>query len=450
LPAEIRPFEEEAMNMRKRCSIRLSATAATIVLLAQTSGRAADNSTMPISAPTLGVTVTLPPLFEPTIQSVGALAAAGETALKTYRSDARVESIRAALARTLLASVPATIILDKASADPTLGENTILCGPREGYASEELYESYLSTLVQNIDAVSNKVIADSTILDALKLLFASSSYTITDMVGVDPQTVADVGTKSKVACEADLKSYAKDYYGVDMPVAARFDAAAPAAAGGGGADLSFFGPVGTLISTFIGVIQPILTQAASAVDQQHREQAIRTALVDNEPKVAAAGEQLANAIDNYLAATRHRLAGAFVEQLVSIRTMQIDLSKVEECKIVKPENRSPSGAPDPAFIGCWSAAWAKLQPQVDKLKTMGEDYDAFVDAGTKTAKQQFATIMANYKEIQAGDEAIPISHVFDEITQFINFANAITNAVSKSNVDKLKSEAATVEKTVSQ
>jgi hypothetical protein len=437
------------MDMPTKRSIQLSALAVMIVISAKTGGRAADNSAAPISAPTLGVTVTLPPLYEPTIQSVGTLAASGATALKTYRSDARAQPIRAALSRALLAAAPVTITLDKTNADPTLGEIAILCAPRGGYASEELYQNYLNTLVQNIDAVSNKVVADSTILDALKLLLASSSYTITDTVGIDPKTVADVGAKNKAACEADLNSYAKDYYGVDMPVAGHIDAAASTAAGGG-IDLSFFGPWGTLLGTFIGVIQPVLTQAAGAVDQQHREQAIRTALVDNESKVADAGEQLANAIDNYVVASRHRLAGAFVEQLVSIRTTQIDLSKVEECKTVKAANRSPSGAPDPAFIGCWSAAWAKLQPQVDKLKTMGENYDAFVDAGTKSARQQFATIMANYKKIQAGDNDIPISHVFDEITQFINFANAVSNAASKNNIDKLKSEAAAVEKAIAQ
>jgi len=302
--------------------------------------------------------------------------------------------------------------------------------------------------VQNIDAISSKISQDSTILDALKLLFASSSYNITDAIGVDAQAVADAATKNKAACEADLKSYALDYYGVDMPE--RAPTATSTAAAGGVVDLSFLGPIGTLITTFLGVIQPVLTQAASAVDQQRRDEAIQTALIDNEPKIAEAGEQLADAIDSYAAAARHRLAGMFVEQLVSIRSMSIDLSKVEECKTIKGESRSPSGAPDPAFIACWSAAWGKIQPQVDKLNTIGDNYDIFVDVGTKTAKSQFATIMENYEKIQAGDSAISITHVFDEITQFINFANAVSSAASKSNVDKLKSAATAVEKTVGQ
>ena len=56
--------------------------------------------------------------------------------------------------------------------------------------------------------------------------------------------------------------------------------------------------------------------------------------------------------------------------------------------------------------------------------------------------------MANYKKVQAGDNQIPLSHVFDGITQFISFANAINTAASKGTVDKLKSEAAAAEKEI--
>jgi hypothetical protein len=58
--------------------------------------------------------------------------------------------------------------------------------------------------------------------------------------------------------------------------------------------------------------------------------------------------------------------------------------------------------------------------------------------------------MANYKLIQAGDNRIPLSHVFDEITQFINFADAISTAASKSNIDKLKSETTAAKQEVAQ
>jgi hypothetical protein len=362
--------------------------AAMAIVLAHTNGRAAqaaapDNAAAATSTQTLGTTINLPPLYEPTIQSIGALAASGTTSLKTFRSDARTRPIRAALSKLLLDSVPTTITLEKANnLDQPLGEVALLCTPRAAYTVTQIYQNYLNTLVQNIDAVSNKTPADSTIIDALKLLLASSSYNITDNIVVDAKAVSDAAAKNKATCEADLKSYAQDYYGVGMPAAAP---TAAAAAGGAGdvVDLSIFGPVGTLIGTFLGVIQPVLTEAASAVDEQRREDSIRTALNVNEAWISEAGGKLADAIDVYVASERHRLAGGFVEELVSLRNTPIDLSKVGECKTIKADNRSPSGAPDPAFITCWSAAWAKLQPQVDKLNTIGDNYDTLADAGTK-------------------------------------------------------------------
>lgn len=128
-------------------------------------------------------------------------------------------------------------------------------------------------------------------MDALKLLFASSSYNITDTIGVDPKSISNAGTKDKAACEADLNSYATDYYGVDVPE--RTPTAALTAAARGVVDLSFLGPVETLITTFLGIIRPVLTEAASAVDQQRRDEAIQTALIGNESKIAEATDEAA-------------------------------------------------------------------------------------------------------------------------------------------------------------
>jgi hypothetical protein len=225
---------------------------ATIVLSVHANGQTTTTTTTdPTSktnpATSVGVSITLPPLYEATIQGVSALATSGAAALKTYRSDARAGAIRAALSKALFAAsgAPTTITLDKANKDPALAEITILCGSREDYASEDVYRNYLNTLIQNIDAVSKKASADSTIIDALKLLLASSSYHITDGVKVDPQTVADIRAKATAACEADLKAYAKDYYGADMPVATQTASAASAAAPAGlGIDFSFLGPGG--------------------------------------------------------------------------------------------------------------------------------------------------------------------------------------------------------------
>jgi len=63
--------------LRKRPT-RLAILAAMVVVVAQ-SGRAADNSATAVATQTLGTTVNLPPLYEPTIQSIGALAARADS-----------------------------------------------------------------------------------------------------------------------------------------------------------------------------------------------------------------------------------------------------------------------------------------------------------------------------------------------------------------------------------
>ena len=233
------------------------------------SGPAADDSTTAVATRTLGTTVDLPaPLYradDPKYRRAGGKRA---TSSKTFRSDARTQSIRAALSKVLLGATPSTITLDQANTDPALGEVAILCTPLGAYAGKQLYQNYLDTLVKNIDAVSNKTTPDSTILDALKLLFASSGYNITDAIGVDPKAIADAATKNKAACEVDLKSYAPDYYGVDMPERAN---GCLTAAAGGVVDLSIFGPVGTLITTFLEPFSGPDTAAAQSMSSARRQ-----------------------------------------------------------------------------------------------------------------------------------------------------------------------------------
>jgi hypothetical protein len=223
------------MTGHRRHTRWLGAGTALIATLSQASVRAADNAaTTPTTSTTLGVQIKLPALYEPVVQSVGALAASGAAALKTSRSDVRTESIRAGLSRAMLAATGDTIVLDENNGDTALGEVTLLCAPREDYAKKAVYQSYLNTLVQNINAVSSKTVADSTIVDALKILFASSGYSIADNVVVDAKGLAELGAKNKGACEEDLKSYVKDYYGIEIPASHAAAAAAVVGGGGGG------------------------------------------------------------------------------------------------------------------------------------------------------------------------------------------------------------------------
>jgi hypothetical protein len=429
------------MSTLRRYVVPLSALA-TLIAAAHAYGQA-PGAAGPTS---LGVTVALPPAYESTISSLGALATAGLAALKTYRGDARRLAVRTALSKKLLAAGPAitSITLDKANTDTTLGEVAILCGPRQSHIVDSVSLNYLNTLVQNVDALGAKAAPPTDIPSALKLLFASSSYAIVDKVKVDDNSVKVLAATTQSACEADLKSYETDFYGAkivspDQPVAAA--APAPAAAVD---TFAFLGPFGNLIDTFLSVLQPVLINASQIVDEQRRRDAIETALGDpsTHDKIQKTGKQLAGAVDSFAAASRHKLVGSFMEQLVAIRELSINLNNVDDCKSLAT-TRLPSGAPNASFIGCSNAAWAKLQPLVDNLNSIGDSYDSIADAGGVNAQKLLGTILADYDKIKKGAaDARNLAVFAKDIGEFIAFANAVANAASKTNIAALKSAAA--------
>jgi hypothetical protein len=390
-------------------------------------------------------TVVLPPAYESIVVSAGALSTSGAAALKSYRADARTAAIRTALTKALLSlGTETTITLGKADADALVGETALLCTVRRSYTGSVADLNYLTSLVQKLNSVSKPAPAPTDIIGALKLLFATANYSISDDVQVKSPATSQ---KAATICETDLKSYDIDYYGApaggllpSQPAAAP-SPAAPAIS------FAFLGPIGSLIDTFVGILQPVLIDASTIVDQARRQAAVEQAL--NDPnirsKVVLSGKQLALAVDNFAVSSRRRLAGSFVEQLVALRTTQIDLSKEPECKNLAGSTRLPSGAPSAAFVTCWKTAWSHLRDAATKLVTTADSYDALADAGDVNPQKLFATIMADYDLISKGKA--DASNVFwNDVTQFITFANAISTAASKANVATLQKELAAVSK----
>lgn len=205
------------------------------------------------------------------------------------------------------------------------------------------------------------------------------------------------------------------------------------------------GPIGVAIDTFLSILQPVLINAAEAVDETRRLNAIQSALndPDTESKIKTTGEALATAIDAYASATCLVAAGAFVDQLENIRSMQIDVSAINNCKTVAVDKPSTSGAPNAAFIGCWSGAWAKLKSASDNLAAAGDAYDTIADSTTKKGSDLFAQILKDFDNLKNG---APTQSFLDDVTQFIALANAVANAASKSNIAALKSAVAAAEK----
>ena len=432
------------MNSFRTSALRLLACTA-FVLSAPAGARAPAKSPVATTT-TLGNTITVPGVYESTVSSIGALATSATAALKNDRSERRTLAIRKALATALMkGGLNQPIDLRK---DSSLGEIAILCEPRENYVTNSIYLNYLNTLAQNIDTVSTKAPVATDIPGAIKLLFASSSYAITNKVAVDAAAIKELSDKVSKNCAADLSGYESAYYGTAIGTTAVTEAVTDA--GGSGTSVStfaFLGPIGGAIDTFLSILQPVLINASQAVDEARRLKAIQTALDDpqTQAKIRKAGDQLAAAVDAYSVMSRYGTVGAFVEQLVSIRETQIDLSKIDDCQHISlsSQDRLPSKAPNEAFIGCYNVAWAKLKPQVDSLNTIARNYDTLADNNTVTAKTRFDTIMTNFAKLK--NEA-PSESFLSDITEFISFANAVATAASKSNVAALKSAIAAAEK----
>jgi hypothetical protein len=396
---------------------------------------------------TLGNPITVPGVYESTVSSIGALATSATAALKDNRSEQRTLAIRRALATALMnGGLNEPIDLGK---DSALGEAAILCAPRENYVTNSIYLNYLNTLAQNIDTVSAKPPAPTDIPSAIKLLFASSSYTITNKVAVDAAAIKKLSDKVSENCAADLSGYESAYYGRAITTAAAPEAVTDTGSGSGTSvsTFAFLGPIGGAIDTFLSILQPVLINASQAVDEARRLKAIQTALDDpqTQAKIRKAGGQLAAAVDAYSAMSRYGTVGAFVEQLVAIRETKIDLSKIDDCQSISlaAQDRLPSKAPNEHFIGCYNVAWAKIKPQVDNLNTIAGNYDTLADNNTVSASARFDAIMTDFAKLK--NEA-PTESFLTDITEFISFANAVATAASKSNVAALKSAITAAEK----
>jgi hypothetical protein len=78
-------------------------------------------------------------------------------------------------------------------------------------------------------------------------------------------------------------------------------------------------------------------------------------------------------------------------------------------------------------------------------RLLAGNYDLLADAGNANAQKLFSTIMADYELISSAKAEA--SNVFwDDITQFITFANAISNAASKANIATLQKDIAAISK----
>jgi hypothetical protein len=389
--------------------------------------------------------VGLPKAYESVVLTLGTLTASGAATLKTKRSDERALAIRAALTNGLVSYKGDPIQLDKDNSNPDLGETALLCKVRTDYVASSNSLNFLTSLLSQVTEISKPTPQPGDLVGALKLLFATSGYSITDTMS----KVSEDTQKQQIsdACAADLKSYDKTYYGMAAGATPEMALAAPADAGGGVGlpFLNFMGPIGTLVNSFFSVLQPIAINAATIADQAKRERVIVKALSDQQAKIGADSKQLAVEVDNFTTNQRLSLAGSFVEQLVAIREKPIDLSKFPDCKNLGTDvnrSRRASGAPNALFITCWRASWAQIEPEVTNLLKLGDGYDALADAGSAIGTKQVEAILTDYTQL---GKKKPGGAFWDEVTQFVTFANAVADVASKGNLSGLGKEISTIQ-----
>jgi hypothetical protein len=301
--------------------------------------------------------------------------------------------------------------------------------------------NYLSSVVTQIESVS-KVTTPGDILSALQALFASYQVKATD-ASLQATAIDKVRARTLQRCQGDLKEFDKAYYGIQIkapepgPVAA--EAAAPAA---GLPSLSFLGPIGVLVDTVLGIVTPVIIDGATIIDEAKREKAVSDFLSDpkNQTALRTAGTQLARAVSDYTFAKRMSLAGSFAEQTVLVSNIKVELAKIDACN--DPEHkvyvRSASGAPSAIFISCYRAVWAQFQDGVNSAIKTGGDYDLIADAGdTSAALISYEKITEDFGAIAQNSITNP-AVFWQYVTQLVNFAGAVSTALSQDNRTKLE------------
>jgi hypothetical protein len=348
-------------------------------------------------------------------------------------------AVRKALTEKLLEGQAAeSVVLDSSDTDKSLTTAALLCGVRKNYVGANLSVNFLSGLVSKLTEESKPAPKPGDLASALKLLLATTTYSISDKAKSQPQD----DTVEK-ACQTDLKTFDVPYYGEvvkfepgESVTEHQDEALQP---------LAFLGPVGTLVSAITSILEPIFIDASTIVDEEKRRAIIVEALSENASKIESYSGQIAKSLDSYSATQRRSLAGQFNEAASELRTQVIDLSKEGECRQMSTAKRLVDGEPSTAFVSCWNHAWGQIQPHVADMAKLGDSYDTLADAGNQSADTQLSTILKSYRQISTGHYA-PTNVFWDDITQFVGLVNAIGSAASTTNVNLLRKDIKAVAK----
>ena len=422
------------------------------------------------------------------VAALSALTAAGNSVIQGERNAGRLAEIRQALTTKLLSTLPAKAQSAAAAApaapaaagaqppakpattislDGVLDEALLLChfraakipivdpgqlsrrDPEASITVNHLLtvaqQNYLNLVISQLQAITPPNASD--IPSALKELFTSYQVNAPD-ASLQPSAVQKIAKQVEDSCDDDLKEFDAAYYGkkIQPPAgAASLAAPVPLASATGLPALSFLGPIGVLFDTATGILAPVFVDLSNFIVAAREKRAISKFLSDTNRQKTLRDEGLAlgRSTSDYLFAQRLEFAGAFAEQIAAIRSIDIDLTKIDSCKapVDKMFARSASGAPSQFFMSCYHAVWAQLQDAVDNALKTASSYDQVADAGdTNTAINNYKKITtdSNFAIIANSSDVVSKDKFWQEVNDLISFAGAVSNAFSKSNVTKLQ------------
>jgi hypothetical protein len=383
--------------------------------------------------------LALPEAYKSIVTSTSALSSSATELVRLERTTLRLQRIRTALTAKLLVAN----FGDKFSINDLIEEQDLLCGARANHISTVARYNYVNAVTSQIEEIS-KPSSATDILSAIKIVLASYSVDVSDR-SLSATSISQLKNIITTRCQTDIRGFDKAYYGTAITGAQAGQPTPPAEAPSGTEalpSLAFLGPFGALIDTVLGIITPVLTEAANIVDQSKRKQAIEDFLSDqnNQNSLRSAGQELAQAVSDYTWATRLKSAGAFVEGVMVIRKSEIDLARLDSCKDPNNEKfvRSASGAPSARFVLCWRAAWGQLESTVASTLKAAEDYDELADAGdSATALTAFRRIDTEFTAISRGNSVNDPQAFWQFVLQIVSFANTLQTAFSQDNRERI-------------
>jgi hypothetical protein len=385
--------------------------------------------------------ISLPPVVSSFAATATALAKSASDEIDIARSKERVQAIRKALTTKLID--PSVNGTSKITLNDVLNGITLLCEPRRSHIAHTTKYNYMNAVVARIDAVSKQEPATD-LISSISLLFSDYSVSVSE-VTLKEEAISKLQERADIRCKTDLRSFDEAYYGAKIQAPAPVPAAAAAPVPAGGVpSLSFLGPIGAMVDTFVAIFTPVVVGGSNLIDEAKRRQAIVEFLSEskNQQAIKTVGLDLSKRLSKFTFDKRRSLAASFIEQQFVIRNKTIDLSKIEACKDLAADRfkraDGDGGAPHATFMLCWRAAWNEIAETSGDLLKTGDAYDRLADAGdTDSATQAFEEISKDLNAIKQGAVTDPKA-LWAQVSKLIAFVKTVKEALSKENQEKMR------------